>query len=30
VARLAPERRFGNAHEVMVALGINAPEKSPH
>ena len=26
VARLEPGRRFASAHEVMVALGINAPE----
>lgn len=26
VARLSQDRRFGSAHEVMVALGINAPE----
>jgi hypothetical protein len=30
VARLDPGRRFASAHEVMVALGINAPEHSPH
>jgi hypothetical protein len=26
VAGLSPDRRFASAHEVMVALGINAPE----
>jgi hypothetical protein len=30
VARLRPDRRFASAHEVMVALGINAPENRPH
>jgi Protein of unknown function (DUF2795) len=30
VTALSPGRRFENAHEVMVALGINAPEQSPH
>jgi hypothetical protein len=30
VARLGADRRFASAHEVMVALGINAPEHSPH
>jgi hypothetical protein len=30
VAALSPGSRFGSAHEVMVALGINAPERSPH
>jgi hypothetical protein len=30
VARLGQDRRFANAHEVMVALGVNAPERSPH
>jgi hypothetical protein len=30
VAGLAPDRRFTSAHEVMEALGINAPEHSPH
>jgi hypothetical protein len=29
VARLSPDRRFASAHEVMVALGINAPEDQP-
>lgn len=26
IARLSQDRRFASAHEVMVALGINAPE----
>lgn len=30
VARLDPHQRFASAREVMVALGINAPEHSPH
>jgi hypothetical protein len=30
VARLDAGRSFASAHEVMVALGINAPEHSPH
>jgi Protein of unknown function (DUF2795) len=30
VAGLSQDRRFASAHEVMVALGINAPERSPH
>jgi Protein of unknown function (DUF2795) len=30
VAGLSADQRFGSAHEVMVALGINAPERRPH
>jgi hypothetical protein len=30
VSRLDPHQRFASAHEVMVALGVNAPEHSPH
>jgi hypothetical protein len=30
VAGLSQDHRFANAHEVMVSLGINAPERSPH
>jgi Protein of unknown function (DUF2795) len=30
LARLSTDRSFASAHEVMVALGINAPEHSPH
>jgi hypothetical protein len=29
VGRLSPDGRFASAHEVMVALGINAPENQP-
>ena len=29
VGQLSPDRRFASAHEVMVALGINAPENCP-
>jgi len=29
LAQLSPDRRFDSAHEVMVALGINAPENRP-
>lgn len=30
VARMGTDRRFTGAHEVMVALGINAPENRAH
>jgi hypothetical protein len=30
VAQLPSRRRFGSVHELLVALGINAPEQSGH